>query len=90
MNILFRFLHQLKKKVKNRARVEGSIVEAYIIEEVSTFCSLYFDLNVEKRFNRIPRNDDGGEIEPNGRLSIFTSPGRAFGPKQTIRLFEES
>ncbi|EOY21328.1 Transposase tnp2 [Theobroma cacao] len=33
-----RFLQHLKK-VKNRALVEGSICEAYIIEEISSFCS---------------------------------------------------
>ncbi|KAK4389777.1 hypothetical protein Sango_2314700 [Sesamum angolense] len=29
-----RFLHELKKKVKNNAHVEASIVEAYIVEEI--------------------------------------------------------
>ncbi|KAL0416939.1 UNVERIFIED_CONTAM: hypothetical protein Slati_3525800 [Sesamum latifolium] len=32
-----RFLRELKKKVKNKAHVEASIVEAYIIEEIGLF-----------------------------------------------------
>ncbi|CAA3020178.1 Hypothetical predicted protein [Olea europaea subsp. europaea] len=70
-----RFLHHLKKKVKNRAHVEASIVEAYLVEETSTFCSLYFDQHVETRLNRVLRNDDGGFVNPKGRLSIFTHSG---------------
>ncbi|EOY00812.1 Transposase tnp2 [Theobroma cacao] len=80
MNIVVvRFLQQLKKKVKNRAFVEGSICEAYVIEEVSSFCSWYFEPAMRTRVNRVPRNDDGGEVDSISRLSIFTHPGRAFG-----------
>ena len=32
-----RYMHSLKKKVKNKARVEGFIMEAYIIEKNSNF-----------------------------------------------------
>ena len=32
-----RYMHSLKKKVKNKARVEGSIMEAYIIEKILNF-----------------------------------------------------
>ncbi|XP_017970474.1 PREDICTED: uncharacterized protein LOC18609682 [Theobroma cacao] len=50
-----RFLQQLKKKVKNRAFVEGSIYEAYVIEEVSSFCSChgYYD----RIFDEIVKGD---------------------------------
>ncbi|OMO58327.1 Transposon, En/Spm-like protein [Corchorus capsularis] len=75
-----RFLHHLKKKVRNRNCVEGSICEAYLIEEISTFCSHYFEINVQTRLNRVPRNDDGGDVDPKGRLSIFTHAGQSFGP----------
>ena len=43
----FRFLHSLKQKVKNKARVEGSICEAYLVEETSTFASFYYPNHVE-------------------------------------------
>ncbi|OMO78996.1 hypothetical protein COLO4_24606 [Corchorus olitorius] len=29
--------------------------------------------------NHPPRNDDGGDVDPMGRLAIFTHPGRALG-----------
>jgi len=33
----------LKRKVQNKARIEGFICEAYIVEEISNFASKYFD-----------------------------------------------
>ncbi|XP_042379879.1 uncharacterized protein LOC121972257 [Zingiber officinale] len=80
-----RFLYHLKKKVGNRARVEASIVEAYMIEEVSTFCSSYFEPHIQSRLNRIPRNDDGGAVDSSSGLSIFTHPGRALGSRISIQ-----
>ena len=74
-----RFMHHLKKKVHNKAQVEGSICEAYAIEEIVTFCSLYFEPNIETRFNQVDRNFDGGEVDTRGCLSIFTHQGRAIG-----------
>jgi hypothetical protein len=50
-----RRLYTLKRYVRNRARPEGSIAEAYIADECLTFCSRYMD-DVETRFNRAPRN----------------------------------
>jgi hypothetical protein len=50
-----RRLYTLKRYVRNRARPEGSIAEAYIADECLTFCSRYLD-GVETRFNREPRN----------------------------------
>ena len=50
-----RRLYTLKRYVRNRARPEGSIAEAYIADECLTFCSKYMD-GVETRFNREPIN----------------------------------
>ena len=50
-----RRLYTLKRYVRNRARPEGSIVEAYIADECLPFCSKYMD-DVKTRFNREPRN----------------------------------
>ena len=50
-----RRLYTLKRYVRNRARPEGSIAEAYIADECLTFCSKYMD-DVETIFNRNPRN----------------------------------
>ncbi|KAJ8771158.1 hypothetical protein K2173_023483 [Erythroxylum novogranatense] len=38
-----------KKNVKNKARVEGSICNAYLVEEASTFCGHYFEPHVRTR-----------------------------------------
>ena len=50
-----RRLYTLKRYVRNRARPEGSIAEAYIVDKCLTFCSKYMD-DVETRFNHEPRN----------------------------------
>ncbi|OMO87017.1 hypothetical protein CCACVL1_09317, partial [Corchorus capsularis] len=82
-------MHHFQKKATNRSSVEASICEAYIVEEISTFCSFYFESNVPTRLNRVPRNDDGGEVDSMGRLSIFTHPGRPFGPNSSRYLTED-
>jgi hypothetical protein len=50
-----RRLCTLKRYVRNRARPEGLIAEAYVADECLTFCSKYID-DLETRFNRQPRN----------------------------------
>ncbi|XP_058000739.1 uncharacterized protein LOC131178813 [Hevea brasiliensis] len=79
-----RFLGHLKKNVKNKAKVEGSICNAYLVEEASNFCAHYFESHVITWDRQVPRNDDGGdndEIEEN--LSIFKYPGRPYGRAKT-------
>ena len=47
--------------MKNKARVEGSICNAYLVEEASLFCSYYFEEHVHtrhRRHRRVPRNND--------------------------------
>jgi hypothetical protein len=68
------YLFNLKKKVKNKAHVEASICEAYIVEEISTFISYYFEPHLRTRINHVSRHDDGGEVSSNGNLSIFSIP----------------
>jgi hypothetical protein len=72
-----------KKRVKNKAHVEASICEAYIVEEISTFISYYFKPHLRTR-NRVPRHDDGGEVHSSGNLLIFSNPGRPT-PKNVVR-----
>ncbi|KAL0394680.1 UNVERIFIED_CONTAM: hypothetical protein Slati_4434200 [Sesamum latifolium] len=52
-----RFLRGLKMKVKNKAHVEASIVEAYLVAEISVFTSQYFKPQVLCKRNRPSRND---------------------------------
>nr|GEU29600.1 hypothetical protein [Tanacetum cinerariifolium] len=56
MYLFERMLGKLKRTVRNKARVEGSIVKSYKIDELSTYRSLYFDKTYETRLNRDPQN----------------------------------
>jgi hypothetical protein len=56
------------KKYKNRCRIEDSIVEAYILEEVSNFTTTYYGDNLRSVHNPPPRYK-AGENESN--LSLF-------------------
>ncbi|XP_045809328.1 uncharacterized protein LOC123903770 [Trifolium pratense] len=69
----------LKRKARNKARVEGSICEAYNLEEVSNFASMYFDPKLQTRHTKVPRNDDGGQCMIDECLSIFKYPCRPIG-----------
>jgi len=53
-----RYLRRLKSYVRNKARPEGCIAEAYIAQECVHFCSRYLD-GVETRLNRYGRNYEG-------------------------------
>ena len=68
-----------KRTVKNRAKVEGSIGQAYISKETSNFCLYYFQPHVQFRRTRVSQNDDGGESSIEPTLSIFNQPGHAIG-----------
>lgn len=80
-------MYSLKKKVGNKARVEASICEAYLVEETSSFASFYYPEDVQTRRTIIPRNlsVDEGCSPPN---SIFNYPGRAIGASKS-RYLEE-
>ncbi|WRX15974.1 protein of unknown function DUF4216 - like 4 [Theobroma cacao] len=63
--------------------------EARVVEEVSSFCSLYFELTVRTRLNQVPRNDDGGDMDSDGCLSIFNHLGQAFDQLDKSRFLDE-
>ncbi|KAL5728763.1 hypothetical protein ACHQM5_001808 [Ranunculus cassubicifolius] len=73
-----RFLHTLKQYVRNKARPEGSIAEAYVDSECLTFCSMYLQ-GIETRFNREERNFDGGENKDVPSLPVFAQSVRPLG-----------
>ena len=79
-----RFLRHLKNNVKNKARVEGSICNAFLVEEASTFCSHYFEQHIHTKHRKVPRNDSSRSGETfEGTFSIFSHPGRAHGCVKT-------
>ena len=75
-------MHSLKKKVKNKARVEGSIVDAYIIEKFLNFSHHYFNPNVHTKLTQIGHSDDGGGGGFEPAVLIFAYPAREFGHKR--------
>ncbi|XP_073295278.1 uncharacterized protein [Primulina huaijiensis] len=74
-----RFLRRLKNNIRNKAKVEGSICNAYLVEETSSFCAYYFADSVKTRHRKFSRNsDDARQIDTN-LFSIFKFPGRPIG-----------
>ena len=55
-----RYMHILKKKIKNKVQIEGSIVEAYIIKEILNFSRHYFNPNVQTKLTQVDWNDNDG------------------------------
>ena len=53
------YLKRLKNNVKNKAWVEGSICNVYLVEEISTFCSYYFEDHVSTKIGNEPHNCGG-------------------------------
>ncbi|XP_021746191.1 uncharacterized protein LOC110712080 [Chenopodium quinoa] len=51
-----RLLNHLKRKIGNKARVEGSICNAYLTEEIANFCSNYFQSTVDTKTRDLGRN----------------------------------
>ena len=73
------YLNHLKKKIRQKARVEGSICKSYLEEEASFFFSHYFKDNVNLSFLSVPRNDEVVEPHCSKKLSIFRQYGRPAG-----------
>ena len=84
------FLHTLKRKVKNKAQVEGSIYKAYVIKEMSTFCSHYFGADVQSRQTQATRNDDVAKVKSNlDTFSIFNQLGCPAGKHRERMLIDQ-
>ncbi|XP_020978148.1 uncharacterized protein LOC110271528 [Arachis ipaensis] len=77
-----RYMCTLKSYVRNKSRPEGSIAEAYLIEECLTFCSRYLHSGVQTKLNRQPRNND----EPNNSMMETTDAFSNLFPKRGVPL----
>ncbi|OMO71934.1 hypothetical protein CCACVL1_18018 [Corchorus capsularis] len=84
-----RFLKQLKKTIKNKSAVEGSICEAYIAYEINTFSLHYFELDVRCTSRRPRRNDEVVNDPSKPPFSIFNYPGRFHGRPRVRMLNDE-
>jgi hypothetical protein len=77
--------------VKNKTRVEGSIYNAYLVEESSTLFSYYFSSHVQTRHTYVARNEEFSinHSEEEHLLSVYSARGRALGNIQTRFLISE-
>ena len=80
----------MKQKVGNKARVEGSIAEKYVYEELTHFCSMYFESEVETAHNMLGRNMvDNRSWDPE-KLDAFTYPVGLLGAYTSYHLDMDS
>ncbi|GLT37119.1 hypothetical protein SLA2020_114540 [Shorea laevis] len=80
-----RKMHDLKKTVLNKNRVEASICESNILSEITFFCSHYFGSDIETRLNRQPRNIVGVNDDMDNCLSVFKHHGQPLGGEMRMR-----
>ncbi|KAI9108063.1 hypothetical protein K1719_020936 [Acacia pycnantha] len=81
---LCKFLHTLKNKIKNPRYVEGSIAEAYLVEEAAKFASYNYPPEMMSRWRGVPRNNDAGDTRD--QKTIFNFPGRVVGKRSRSTL----
>ena len=87
---LERLQYRLKQKVGNKARVEGSIAERYVQEELSHFCAMYFESSIQTAHNRLGRNEVNDNIRDADKLEEFTYPAKLQGAYRNYHLDEDS
>ncbi|GLT43012.1 hypothetical protein SLA2020_169890 [Shorea laevis] len=80
-----RQMHKLKQTIGNKNHVEASIVEAYILNEITEFCSRYFGADVETSWSKPPRNFSAVPLYRNTEFSIFACPGHPMGSHSQTR-----
>ncbi|XP_020258047.1 uncharacterized protein LOC109834436 [Asparagus officinalis] len=66
------YLLTLKNYIRNRNRPEGSIMEGYLLEEVTTFCSRYLDEDIETKLNKPLVIHDGPSKKPDYNRTTLT------------------
>ncbi|KAJ0887978.1 hypothetical protein HanRHA438_Chr09g0396941 [Helianthus annuus] len=65
--------------IRNKARVEGSVVESYLVDELSNYCALYLESTVKTWLNHEPRNfapTFSCSSSSDSRLSVFKHPSQ--------------
>ena len=78
-----RYLWQLKKYIRNKARPEGSIAEWYIVQEAMTFSTQYFR-GIQPKFSMRTRDDEKLQHKRNYALEVFHPIGRLIGKNNYI------
>ncbi|XP_055961025.1 uncharacterized protein LOC130015269 [Mercurialis annua] len=85
------YLRKLKRKVTNKAKVEGSIATGYLYEEIAKFASFYFNDGDPTLPDRLQRNETRDDVVDDDvdRLSIFKPNGRPIGASKKRSLEED-
>jgi hypothetical protein len=84
-----RKIQKLKAKVQNKARVEGCIVEAQLVEEATNLLTL-FRSQARSIRSKIPRYDDGAAtFKSSCDLGLFQVPDRYMSPQGVYELPKE-
>ena len=78
----------LKQYVWNRARLEGSIAEEYVVNKALTFYSKHLK-GMETKFNRPKRNLDLTEDLGRTQLSVLKFIGQPIRKASLVRLEEK-
>ena len=81
-----RCLKAVRKKYRNKAKIEASITEAYILEEASNFTEKYYTEKLPSVYNPPPRYN-AGENESN--LSLFQGQLESASASTTKQLKNE-
>ena len=76
-----KYMYSLKKKVKNKVKVESSIMKAYIIEKNFNFNRYYFNHNVYTKLIHMCRNDDSSGEGSEWEIQIIAYPTHEFEQK---------
>lgn len=74
MYFVERYLHNLKLKVRNKVRAEGSMAQRYIEEECVHFCSMFLDSKIGREHNRLRRNEVPQMFHDVNLLEVYTYP----------------
>ncbi|CAD6242072.1 unnamed protein product [Miscanthus lutarioriparius] len=77
-----RCIQKLRKKVRNKDRVEAGIVEAFLVEEAANTLSIYFRPHAPSVRNKVSRYDDcASSFQGTCDLDIFKCLGRCMSPR---------
>ena len=76
-----RLFGKLKQKVGNKARVEGSIAERYMEEEILNIFSFYFASDTIH--NKVRRNEVLFDVQNSENLEVFKYPIQSLGKEGT-------
>jgi hypothetical protein len=81
-----RTLKLVCKKCRNKAIIEASVAEAYIVEEVSNFTEKYYKENLPSVHDHSPRYN---VVENQSKLSLFQGQFESASASTTKQLTNE-